>query len=202
MTTQTPIDAINRPMNALRYSLARYLRFVRPWIDANCQSIAETIGRVAESHSRHVTRLGKLLVERQGHAESRTFPRAFGAFNDLSIEYLLLVIIEDERQIIGLFEATAIALECDAEAFNLVVEVLAHEKLHLQILERALSHRYAMRSDTPSQARHRASEWPAANGSLHQSTRPAGRGARELGPIRTYPQNRVSAVLQGGDSPC
>jgi len=107
-------------MNALRYSLASYLRFARPWIDASTQSIAESIGHVAQHHRQHVTRIGELLVDRHGHVESRAFPQAFTGLNDLSIEYLLPLVIEDEKQIIRVIEATAVALECDAEASSVV----------------------------------------------------------------------------------
>jgi len=182
MTKQTPLDAINRMMNALRYSLASYLRFARPWVDAGAQTIAETIGHVAESHRQHVTRIGELLVERHGHVESRTFPRPFTGLNDLSIEYLLPLVVEDEKQIVRIIEASAAALECDAEASDLVAEIIDSEKRHLQILERAPGRRRAMRSDASVQARHRASEWPAANGSLHLRTPPVGRRAAELSP--------------------
>ena len=67
MTRQTPIDALNGTINTLRYSLARYLRFARPWVDAGAESTAEMIEKVAESHRQHFTRLGELLVERHGH---------------------------------------------------------------------------------------------------------------------------------------
>jgi hypothetical protein len=135
MTKQTLIDAINLPMNALRYSLASYLRFACPWVDASAQSIGERIGRVAEGHRQHVARIGELLVERHGHVKSETFPSAFTGLNDLSVEYLLPLVIEDEKQIIRVIEATAVILDSDAEASDLVAEVLDVEKRHLQALQ-------------------------------------------------------------------
>ena len=33
MAKQIPNDAMNRVMNALRYSVANYLRFARPWVE-------------------------------------------------------------------------------------------------------------------------------------------------------------------------
>jgi hypothetical protein len=182
MTKQTPIDAITRVMNALRYSLASYLRFACPWVDASKQPIAEAIRHAAEGHRQHVTRIGELLVERHGHVESRTFPRSFTGLNDLSIEYLLPLVIEDEKQIVRIIEASLAALESDAEASDLMAAIIDSEKRHLQMLERTPSHPRAMRSDASVQAQHRASEWPAANGSLQLRTPPLGRGAAALSP--------------------
>ena len=34
---QTPNDALNRILNAVRYSLASYLQFGRPWVAVQCQ---------------------------------------------------------------------------------------------------------------------------------------------------------------------
>jgi len=161
MTKQTPIDAINHVMNALRYSLASYLRFARPWIDASAQSIADTISNVAESHRQHVTRIGELLVERHGHVESRIFPSAFTGLNDLSIGYLIPLVIEDEKQIVRLVEASAPALEYDAEASELVAHIVVSAKLHLQILERGVGHRRTTWRGRSIQARHQSSQWPA-----------------------------------------
>src|SRR5688572_16913945 len=89
MTTHAPIVAINRPMNALRYSLASYLQFAQPWVDADSQAVADTIACVATSHDRGATRIGELLVMRHGYVASQTFPAAFTALNDLSTRYVL-----------------------------------------------------------------------------------------------------------------
>jgi ferritin len=180
MTKQTPIDSINQVMNALRYSLASYLRFARPWIDASAQSIAETIRHVAQDHRQHVTRIGELLVNRHGHVESRAFPRPFTGLNDLSIEYLLPLVIEDEKQIIQIIEASAVALNCDVEVSDLLAEVLDIEKRHLRVLERAPGRRRAMGSGESIQARRQASVWPVARWSLPLRTSRAGRGAAKL----------------------
>lgn len=95
-------DAISRVMNALRYSLASYLQFARPWADPDVRAGADVIARVANSHDRDTTRIGKLLVERHCHAVSQAFPAAFTVLNDLSVRYVLSLVLEDERQIVRL----------------------------------------------------------------------------------------------------
>lgn len=173
MKRQTPFDAINRVMNALRYSLANYLRFARPWSDVRGQSIAETIGCVADGQTRHVMRIGDLLVKRHGHVESRAFPKAFTGLNDLSVEYLLPLVIEDEKQIVRLVEASAAALEGDREASDLLAEIIECEKEHLQRLERSPVHSRAMMDRASIPARHRTYTWPTANWNPQLRTSPS-----------------------------
>jgi bacterioferritin (cytochrome b1) len=170
MIKQIPIDAIYQVMNALRYSLASYLRFAHPWIDAAAQFIAEKIERVAEDHHRHANRIGELLVDRHGHVASRTFPRTYAALNGLSVEYLLPSVIEDEKQIIHIVEAASASLERDAEAFALLAEILASEKRHLQILERLPARRGAIGIARSIRPRQQGSKWPTGIGSLRLRT--------------------------------
>ena len=56
MTTHNSIDAINRVMNALRYSLVSYLRFARPWVDADAQSLEATIKDIAKHDAGIISR--------------------------------------------------------------------------------------------------------------------------------------------------
>lgn len=181
MRRQTPIDAINGTINALRYSLARYLRFARPWVDAGAESTAEMIEKVAESHRQNVTRLGELLVERHGHVESRAFPSVFTRLNDLSIEYLLPLVIDDEKQIIRVIESNAVVLEHDAEASSLLDEVLDCEKRRLQVLEGLPVRRPAMSGGSFIQPRHRASKWSVEGESLRRRMPLRRRGALSNG---------------------
>ncbi len=165
MARQSPNDAMNRVMNALRYSVATYLRFGRPWVHSNAGAVAEALWHLANSHRKHVRRIGELLIGRHGHVVSRAFPTAFTALNDLSIEYLLPLIVEDERQIIRLVEASAIALKGDSEATELAAEVVDSEKRHLQELQRASDLR-SIASGKSARARRKQSVWPTANSRL------------------------------------
>jgi hypothetical protein len=155
-------DAIGRVMNSLRYSLASYLQFARPWVDAHSQVVADTIAHVAASHNHDVTRIGELLVERHGHVVSQTFPAAFAALNDLSMRYVLPLVLEDERQIVRLMEAAIVELEVDAEAYNLVAELVDRERRQVRILQRLLDDPRANRICAPVQAMPHASMWPTA----------------------------------------
>jgi len=180
MNRQPTTDAMNRVMNTLTCSVARYLRFARPWVDFRANAIADLVGQVADSQGEHVLRIGELLIERHGHVELRTFPLAFTGLNDLSIDYLLPLVIEDEKQIIALIESAADALACDPEARQMVVEVVECERRHLQMLQSGLIHSYAIASDGPVITRPSTSARQATNEHLHVSKPLVERSEREL----------------------
>ena len=158
MTRQSPNDAMNRVMNALRYSVANYLQIRHFCVGP----AADALWQLAACHRKHVRRIGLLLRARHWHVVSRAFPMAFEALNDLSIEYLFPLIIEDERQIISLVEASAVALQGDSEANELAAEVVDSEKRHLQTLQRASDHR-AITSEMSAGAKRQGSVWPTPN---------------------------------------
>jgi hypothetical protein len=149
-------------MNSLRYSLASYLQFARPWVDAHSQVVDDTIAHVAASHNHDVTRIGELLVERHGHVVSQTFPAAFAALNDLSIRYVLPLVLEDERQIVRLMEAAVVELEVDAEAYDLIAELVERESWHLRILRELMDDWRATRTFAAIQTMRRPPKWPTA----------------------------------------
>jgi hypothetical protein len=70
---------------------------------------------------------------------------AFTGLNDPSIEYLLPLVIEDEKQIIALIELAADALACDPAARELPAEIVECERRHLQMLQSGLVSSYATR---------------------------------------------------------
>jgi hypothetical protein len=135
MTTQFQFDAIKRVMNALRYSLASYLQFARPWIDANGESIADAIKCVAGHHSWHATRLGRLLMKRRANVVSRAFPATFTALNDVSVRHALPLVIEDSQRIVRHIEASLNTLRPDRDAYQLAMEICDGEKRHLSLLQ-------------------------------------------------------------------
>jgi hypothetical protein len=180
MKRQPATDAMNCVLNALTCSVARYLRFGRPWVDFRADAIADLVGQVADSQGENVLRIGELLIERHEHVESRTFPLAFTELNDLSIECLLPLVIEDEKQIIALIESAAEALTCDPEARELVVEVAECERRHLQMLQSGLVRSYAIASDGLLITRPSTSARQATSERLHVSKPLVERSEREL----------------------
>ena len=74
-------------------------------------------------------------MKRRGRIKSRIFPTAFTGLNDLSLAYLLPEVIKDAKQIIQTDEGAASALKGDAEAYELVTEVVASERENLKMLQ-------------------------------------------------------------------
>ncbi|MDZ4817488.1 MAG: hypothetical protein SGJ20_00790 [Planctomycetota bacterium] len=136
MTMCTATEPTTRVMNALKNSLVCYLQFARPWI-GDAAKVGETIRLAAESHRTHVERLGKMIVNRHARVTSRAFPADFTGLNDLSLQYLLPLVIADAKQIIQLAEDAADALKFDAKGYELIADVIDSERGHLRMLQRA-----------------------------------------------------------------
>ena len=92
---------------------------------------------------------------------------AFTALNDLSIRYVFPLIIEDEKQIIQLIIASADILKHDIEAYELMAEVVDHERLHLQLLQLASEPRRLTTGDISIPANRRMPARSAVKERLH-----------------------------------
>ena len=92
---------------------------------------------------------------------------AYTALNDLSIRYVFPLIIEDEKQIIQLIIASTDILKHDIEAYELMAEVVAHERLHLQMLELASEARCLTTGDMSIPAKRRTPVRSAVKERLH-----------------------------------
>jgi hypothetical protein len=87
---------------------------------------------------------------------------AFTALNDLSTEYILSLILEDEKQIIQLLNAAVNDVECDAECYGLVTELLKSEQRHVRVLQRHSDDRIRTAPRRDGALDRQESAWPAA----------------------------------------
>lgn len=125
---------LNRLYRLEEYSLANYLRFAEPWTTRDRQSVAETIRSIAADQRAFAERIGKLIVARDGTIEPGVFPLRFTALNDLSLDYLIGRVLEDEERIVREVAAILPQLCEDDAAVALARELLAAEQAHLQAL--------------------------------------------------------------------
>jgi len=96
--------------------------------------LLEILRRIARDHQNDGVQIGRLLVRRYGYAESGQFPMEFADYNDLGLGYLVQRLIEHECQMINEITHCAKQLTGDAEAKQLAQEILASEKVHLDLL--------------------------------------------------------------------
>jgi hypothetical protein len=127
-------QVLNRLLVALRYSLASYLRYARPWAHAGNARLLEAVRRITADHEAHVGRLGALILKRRGRVELAQFPTRFTAYNYLALDYLAPRLIEHQRGLIEEIARCIAGLGGDPEARRLAEDILAREKRHYRTL--------------------------------------------------------------------
>jgi hypothetical protein len=125
---------LNRLLILERYSLANYLVYAPPWTCFEEDTLVAVVREIAAAQQALFVRVGRLLVRRYGTAESSRFPMEFTKYNDLALDYLVQLLIKDERRLIDEIARCAEQLAGDPEAKRLADEALAAEKLHLELL--------------------------------------------------------------------
>ena len=133
-------QVLNRALNLQRFSLAKYLRYARPWASEADHVLLAVVFRIAQVQKYNATRIGDLLVERHGSAEPGSFPLHFTGLNDLSIRHLAPLVVKDLQRVIHDLRSCAQALRDDSTALELVEAILRDEERHLQILCEELGH--------------------------------------------------------------
>jgi hypothetical protein len=155
MTLRAIVDSkavLNHVLNLQRFSLANYLRFARPWACEPDHVLLTVVFGIARVQQEHVTRVGKLLVERHASAEPGSFPMRFTGLNDLSIRYVAPLVVDDLERIIHDLRCCAEALRDDGPALALVQAILRDEERHLQVLGDELRHTEQEPSTAPQWA--------------------------------------------------
>lgn len=123
-----------RLLHREHYSLASYLLYAPPWVPPGREHAWKEVRRIAEAQRESALRIGRLLVRRHGHAEPGLFPVDFTRHNYVSLDYLVLRLIEHQRSLIADFERALGELDRDDEARRLVHTILESERKHLDAL--------------------------------------------------------------------
>jgi len=127
---------LNRLLALEQYSLANFLLYAPPWTTPDEEPLVETVRRIAADQQENATRIGQLLFDRYGYAESGQFPFEFTAYDDLALDYLLQPLLDHQRRLVEEVARCVEQLADDPEAKQLAEEVLASEKRHLEQLKR------------------------------------------------------------------
>lgn len=129
------IDVLNRLSVAHSRSLPVYLSYAGPWIPASEGRNGETLLQVAADQKRMADRIGTMLLDLGGTVDPGKFPLKYTALHDLSYEYLLGKLVENQRQTVRTIEACAADLTLAPLARSLAEEALGEARGHLEMLE-------------------------------------------------------------------
>jgi hypothetical protein len=136
---QKVMQALNRLLGLLQYSLASYLRYARPWAHAGNARLLEAVLQITADHEARAARVGKMILTRRGKIEPGRFPTRFTAYNYLALDYLARRLVEHERELIEEITRCVAWLGGDAEARRLGADILASERQHLRTLTELVS---------------------------------------------------------------
>lgn len=82
-------------------------------------------------------RLGRWIVEQDGHVDRGNYPMDFGSFNFLSMSHLLHYLAQSQHALVGEIESLVAPLAREeGEPANLLRTILEHEKENLETIAR------------------------------------------------------------------
>ena len=115
-------------------SLAVYLSDAAPWIGEGGAEARDVVEIVAADHLTTVERLAEVAIERGCEIRERSFPMTYTGLHDLSLSYLLQVLIDEQRQDVARLGVIADQVKNDARLSALVQEAWGAAQGHLESL--------------------------------------------------------------------
>lgn len=135
MSRPNVIDALNRLLAAQRFSLANYVNEAPAWTHPGNEALSEATRSIVNDHEHYSQRLADAIDDRHGGVNAGTFPMRFMSLNDLSLDYLLAILIENQQRNILVNERCVAKLVEDPQAWSLATEVLGSARAHLDVLK-------------------------------------------------------------------
>jgi hypothetical protein len=131
VTKNNRINILNRLLAIHYRSLPMYLRDARPWRHSGDDRANELLSQIITEHQRMVEHISETLLELGGDIEPGEFPMLFTDMHDLSYNYLLRQLVDQQRQMVAQIQECADA----APGEPLVLEALGLAKGHLEELQ-------------------------------------------------------------------
>jgi hypothetical protein len=135
MSPPSTTDILNRLLVLHMRSLPMYLGYAPPYQLYQNQKAKAVLDQIVEDHKRTVDRLGTLILDSGGTIDYGEFPMSFTSLHDLSLSYLLKLLIERQQKLITANEKLADALGMAPYAQATAREAVGEAKGHLQNLQ-------------------------------------------------------------------
>jgi hypothetical protein len=135
MPTDSNLVVLNRLLALHHRSLAQYLRFASPtWLRSGDERAQFTLEAIANDQQALVERIGEMIIELGGIVDHGCFPMHFTGYHDLSFDWLLTKLIEDQRRAIAMIQRGVSSLTLPM-AKAIAEEALGAAKGHLESLQ-------------------------------------------------------------------
>jgi hypothetical protein len=128
------IQVLNRLLRILCRSLPMYLADAKPWVRSEDAKLHAALSHLVADRQMYAKRLAEAIESHGGRPDPGRFPTEFTAKNDLSLEFLLIELIEDQELDVAAIAHYAAQLAGDPALHALAEEILGNARGHLDIL--------------------------------------------------------------------
>jgi len=135
MSPPSTTEILNRLLVLHMRSLPMYLSYAPPYQLASHEKAKAVLDQIVEDQKKTVDRLGTLILDSSGTVDYGEFPMAFTSLHDLSLQYLLNLLIERQQKFNMVCEKLADALGMAPYAQAAAREAVGEAKGHLENLQ-------------------------------------------------------------------
>ena len=107
MSPPSTTDILNRLLVLHERSLPMYLSYAPPADLANNEKARAVLAQIVEDQRRTIDRLATLVLDNGGTVDYGEFPLSFTSLHDLSLSYLLTLLIDRQRKLVAVSEKLA-----------------------------------------------------------------------------------------------
>ncbi|HEY2414321.1 MAG TPA: hypothetical protein VGI40_18900 [Pirellulaceae bacterium] len=135
MSPPSTIEILNRLLVLHVRSLPMYLSYAPPYQLYQHENAKAVLDQIVDDQKRTIDRLGTLILDSSGTIDYGEFPMSFTSLHDLSLAYLLTLLIDRQQKTITACEKLADALSMAPYAQAAAREAVGEAKGHLENLQ-------------------------------------------------------------------
>ncbi len=133
------IDILNRILGVYDASLVSYIKYAAPWVANGQEGSMSLVNDAIEDQERSVKILGERILELGGIVQPGAFPLTFTSFHDVSLDYLLNILLVTQQDDIAVIQQCVDSLEADTRDRAIAEEVLGNAQAHLETFQEIVS---------------------------------------------------------------
>ncbi len=133
------IDILNRMLGVYNASLVSYIKYAEPWVAYGQEESMALVKDAIEDQERSVKVLGERILELGGIVQPGAYPLTFTSFHDVSLDYLLNVLLVTQQDDIDVIQQCVNSLEVDTRDRAIAEEILGNAQAHLETFQEIVS---------------------------------------------------------------
>tara|TARA_Y100001934_G_C12330135_1_gene764631 strand:+ start:330 stop:734 length:405 start_codon:yes stop_codon:yes gene_type:complete len=120
-------------------SLVSYIKYAEPWVAYGQEESMALVKDAIEDQERSVKVLGERILELGGIVQPGAYPLTFTSFHDVSLDYLLNVLLVTQQDDIDVILQCVNSLEVDTRDRAIAEEILGNAQAHLETFQEIVS---------------------------------------------------------------